>query len=166
MDARCAPVFTEVSNLARFLEEQGSGRVVLANGCFDPLHVGHVRFLRGAAAHGDLVVVALNNDESTHKLKGEGRPVVGETDRAAVLASMEMVHAVLLFGDDTLAPILEALRPDVHANGTDFTVETVPEFDTSRRLGIETVVVGDPKSHASSRVLERIKSDDDRPGDE
>ena len=134
-----------------------AGRVVLANGCFDPLHVGHVRYLEDARRCGDFLVVALNNDDSARRLKGSGRPVVGETDRAAVLAALACVDAVVLFGQDSVAAILERLHPDVHAKGTDYSVETVPERDISRRLGIETVIAGDPKSHASSDVLARLK---------
>lgn len=132
-------------------------RVVLANGCFDPLHVGHVRYLEGAKRHGDFLVVALNNDASTRALKGEGRPVMPEGDRAALVAAVALVDAVVLFGDPSVEAILERLHPAVHAKGTDYTVETVPERDCAKRLGIETVIVGDPKSHASSAVVEAIR---------
>lgn len=159
MRGESAPVFVAIENLIAHLETVASGRVVLTNGCFDPLHVGHVRYLAGAAEHGDTVVVALNDDDSTRRLKGPLRPVVGETDRAALLAGFSTVSAVLIFRDDNVVSILERLRPHVHAKGTDYTVDTVPERETSARLGIETVIVGDPKSHASSTVLDRIRSD-------
>jgi rfaE bifunctional protein nucleotidyltransferase chain/domain len=157
MEAAPAPIYPDVATLVARCNRDAAGRVVLANGCFDPLHVGHVRYLDGARAHGDFLVVALNNDESTRRLKGPQRPVVGENDRAALLAGFTAVDAVVLFGDDTVAGILEALRPDVHAKGTDYTVDTVPERETSRRLGIETAIVGDPKSHASRDVVESIR---------
>jgi len=133
--------------------------VVLANGCFDPLHVGHVRYLAGAKEHGDFLVVALNDDESTRMVKGESRPAVGENDRAEIVASLRAVDAVLLFSQRDVSDILEALRPHYHAKGTDYTVDTVPELETSRRLGIETVIVGDPKSHASREVLRKLKAE-------
>lgn len=133
--------------------------MVLANGCFDPLHVGHVRYLAGAKEHGDFLVVALNDDESTRMVKGESRPAVGENDRAEIVASLRAVDAVLLFSQRDVSDILEALRPHYHAKGTDYTVDTVPELETSRRLGIETVIVGDPKSHASREVLRKLKAE-------
>ncbi len=151
-----APVFREVSKLKTYIEDLEAKRVVLANGCFDPLHVGHIRYLRGAKEAGDFLVVALNDDESTRKVKGENRPVVPESDRAEVLSAIEAVDAVLLFSEADVRALLKTLRPHVHAKGTDYSVETVPELETSRGLGIETVIVGDPKSHASREVLERI----------
>jgi len=152
-----APIFDAVGPLAETIRRAGAKRVVLGNGCFDPLHVGHVRYLNDARSHGDFLVVALNGDASTHRLKGEGRPVVPELDRAVVLCGLTPVDAVLIFNDDNVEPILEALRPDVHAKGTDYSVDTVPEIETARRLGIETVIVGDPKAHASRDVLGRIR---------
>ncbi len=136
-------------------------RVVLANGCFDPLHVGHVRYLYGAKSHGDFLVVALNDDASTPDLKGERRPIIPAAHRARILASLEMVDAVLVFSARDVSRILSAIRPACHAKGTDYTVETVPERDVSRALGIETVIVGDPKiarlarSGGESAVVER-----------
>jgi rfaE bifunctional protein nucleotidyltransferase chain/domain len=152
-----SPVFRDVDKLKEHIGAAGAQRVVLANGCFDPLHVGHIRYLAGAGETGDFLVVALNDDESTRGVKGDSRPVVGENDRAEILASLKMVDAVLLFSQKNVSGLLEALRPRYHAKGTDYTVDTVPELDTSRRLGIETVIVGDPKSHASSDVLQKLK---------
>jgi rfaE bifunctional protein nucleotidyltransferase chain/domain len=162
MQSHPAPIYSDIDALVGALDRARAGRVVLANGCFDPLHVGHVRYLAGAREHGDFLVVALNNDESTRRLKGERRPVVAEADRAAVLAAIAVVDAVVLFGDSSVAGILERLRPALHAKGTDYTVETVPERDTSRRLGVETVIVGDPKTHASRDVVERLRRKDPR----
>jgi rfaE bifunctional protein nucleotidyltransferase chain/domain len=137
----------------------GARAVVLANGCFDPLHVGHVRYLEDARTHGDFLVVALNNDDSTRRLKGNDRPVVPERDRAALLAALSCVDAVLVFGADNVEGILAALRPAVHAKGTDYTEATVPEAEVARRLGIRTVITGDAKSHASRDILAKIRRD-------
>jgi rfaE bifunctional protein nucleotidyltransferase chain/domain len=152
-----APVFRDVQELKTYIGNVGSNRVVLSNGCFDPLHVGHVRYLTDARQHGDFLVVALNDDASTRMVKGKGRPVIGEDDRAEVLASLAAVDAVLLFSQKNVAAVLETLRPNFHAKGTDYTVDTVPELETSKRLGIETIITGDPKSHASSEVLKKMK---------
>ncbi|HKW13002.1 MAG TPA: adenylyltransferase/cytidyltransferase family protein, partial [Candidatus Krumholzibacteria bacterium] len=136
MRAVSAPVFDDVAAVSAYAATAGATRVVLANGCFDPLHVGHVRYLEDARTHGDFLVVALNNDASTRRLKGEGRPVVGELDRAQLLAALAVVDAVLLFAADNVEDILSALRPAVHAKGTDYTEATVPERAVAQRLGI------------------------------
>jgi len=152
------PIFRSARKLKTWISGRGAVRVVLANGCFDPLHVGHVRYLYGAKAHGDFLVVALNDDESTRSLKGERRPVLPAASRARILASLEMVDAVLIFSARDVSRILRAIRPACHAKGTDYTVETVPERGVSKTLGIETVIVGDAKSHASREVLERVRT--------
>ena len=152
-----APIFRSTTKLKTWLGEQEKHRVVLANGCFDPLHVGHIRYLSGAGEHGDCLVVAVNDDRSTRALKGEGRPVNRAGDRARLIAHLEMVDAVLIFAAQNVSRILSSLCPAFHAKGTDYTTETVPELETSRRLGIETVIVGDPKDHASSEVLRRLR---------
>lgn len=157
MERSPAPVYTGIETLVADLDRDAVGRIVLANGCFDPLHVGHIRYLDGAHEHGDYLVVALNDDAGTRALKGKDRPVVAETDRAVLLAALSSVDAVVLFGAASVAAILERLRPDVHAKGTDYTVDSVPELETSKELGIETVIVGDPKSHASSDVVDTIR---------
>jgi rfaE bifunctional protein nucleotidyltransferase chain/domain len=133
------------------------GAVVLANGIFDILHVGHMRYLEGAAALGGVLVVALNDDASARALKGEGRPVVPAEERAEMLAALRVVDFVLIFGGSTVDRIIEALRPDVHAKGTDYTVDTVPELGTARSVGTRTVIVGDAKEHSSRDVIERIR---------
>jgi rfaE bifunctional protein nucleotidyltransferase chain/domain len=152
-----APVFCSADDLNKYLEPQAPIRVVLSNGCFDPLHVGHIRYLRDAKQYGDFLIVALSNDTGTRRIKGPNRPAVPEHDRAALLAALRMVDAVLLFSEPDVRLLLETIRPHFHANGTDYTVESVPELETSRRLGIETVVVGDPKTHASSEVLNQMR---------
>jgi len=135
-------------------------RVVLANGCFDLLHVGHARYLADARSRGDCLVVALNTDESVRGLKGPERPLVPLAERAELVASLRCVDFVTSFGEATLEATLRALRPDVHAKGTDYTVATVPEGDVDRELGIEVAICGDPKDRSSSRLLARIA----RPG--
>jgi rfaE bifunctional protein nucleotidyltransferase chain/domain len=129
-------------------------RVVLANGCFDLLHVGHVRYLADARARGDLLVVAINTDASVRRIKGAGRPVTPEAERAELLLALRPVDHVVLFDEPDLEATLRALRPDVHAKGTDYTVETVPEIAVDRELGIEVAICGDPKDHSTSSLLE------------
>jgi rfaE bifunctional protein nucleotidyltransferase chain/domain len=143
---------------ARLAEERRNGRqVVLANGCFDLLHAGHVRFLEGARREGDVLVVAINSDESERQLKGDGRPVLPADARAQLVAAIGAVDYVMIFEETSVERLLEQLRPDVHAKGTDYTVETVPERATSRRLGIRVAIVGDPKGHSSGDLIERIR---------
>ncbi|MFH1755145.1 MAG: adenylyltransferase/cytidyltransferase family protein [Candidatus Latescibacterota bacterium] len=163
---RRAPVFRDVQKLRAYIKDAGAEQVVLSNGCFDPLHVGHIRYLEGARQNGDFLIVALNDDVSTRSVKGSERPVVSENDRAEILAALKPVDAVLLFSQKNVSSLLEALRPKYHAKGTDYTVDTVPERETSRRLGIQTVIAGDEKSHASSEVLARLREKDKAKGEE
>jgi rfaE bifunctional protein nucleotidyltransferase chain/domain len=142
---------------SQHLADVDAVRVVLANGCFDPLHVGHIRYLDGAKQAGGYLIVAINDDKSSRALKGPGRPILQVGDRARLISSLEMVDAVLIFGAQNVTRILKKLRPSFHAKGTDYTPEDVPERETSAVLGIETIIVGDAKSHASSEVVQRIK---------
>lgn len=136
------------------LREAGAvSRVVLANGCFDLLHVGHVRYLSEARERGDLLVVALNTDESVRANKGTGRPRIPLEERAELVAALGSVDYVTSFDEPTLEATLRRLRPDVHAKGTDYTAEDVPEAGVDRELGIEIAICGDPKSHSSSELL-------------
>lgn len=153
--------FRDVSALADRLRagREAGERLVLANGCFDLLHVGHIRYLDGAASHGDILVVALNDDESTRMLKGSGRPLFPEDERAEMLLALRSVDFVLLFSDKTVDGIIRELRPDVHAKGTDYMVETVPEIETARDVGCMTVIVGDPKDHSSSEIIDRLETE-------
>ena len=128
-------------------------RVIFANGCFDILHVGHVRYLEAARALGDLLVVGINADEQVRRLKGPGRPFVPERERAEVIASLRAVDLVTIFPEPTVEELLRALRPDVHAKGTDYTVETVPELEAVRAYGGRVAIVGDPKDHSSSQMV-------------
>ena len=132
-------------------------RVVLANGCFDTLHVGHVRYLTGARREGDALIVAVNSDSSVRALKGPGRPILEEQARAQLVAALRDVDFVLLFAEPNVERLLEELRPDVHAKGTDYTAENVPERTTSGRLGIRVAIVGDPKSHSTRAFLDTVR---------
>lgn len=138
---------------------RSSGKsVVFANGCFDLLHVGHIRYLEAARSQGDLLVVGLNNDESVHALKGPGRPLMNEQERAEIVAALECVNYVIIFREVTADGILGKLRPDVHAKGTDYTEATVPERQTVLSYGGRIAIVGDPKNHSTREFLERIGS--------
>jgi len=132
-------------------------RIVLANGCFDTLHVGHIRYLEGARREGDVLVVAVNADSSVCNLKGPGRPVLDENARASLVAALRCVDYVVLFPEATVEPLLEELRPDVHAKGTDYTPETVPERAAAARLGIRVAIVGDPKDHSTRAFLDAVR---------
>ena len=130
---------------------------MFANGCFDTLHVGHVRYLEGARREGDLLVVAVNDDASVRKLKGAGRPVLSESARAVLVAALSVVDYVVLFHELTVEPLLELLRPDVHGKGTDYSTETVPEREVAARLGIRIAIVGDSKDHSTRDFFETVR---------
>jgi rfaE bifunctional protein nucleotidyltransferase chain/domain len=141
----------------RVRRERAAGRTIaFANGCFDILHVGHVRYLESAAREGDVLVVALNDDNSVRQLKGEGRPILSAGDRAEIVAALRCVDYVVIFSEPTVGPLLTELRPDVHCKGTDYTVETVPERDIVLGYGGRTAIVGDPQDHSTRDLLARI----------
>jgi D-glycero-beta-D-manno-heptose 1-phosphate adenylyltransferase len=131
--------------------------VAFANGCFDLLHVGHVRYLQAAAAEADRLIVAINADASVAGLKGPGQPIQSEADRAEVVAALRGVDYVVIFTEPTVTPLLLAVKPDVHCKGTDYTVDTVPERDTVRSYGGRIAIVGDPKDHSTRDLLARIR---------
>ncbi len=131
-------------------------RVVFANGCFDVLHVGHVRYLAGAKELGDLLIVGVNSDEQVAIQKGAGRPVLPATERAEIVAAIESVDYVTIFEEPTVEELLLALKPDVHAKGTDYTTETVPEREVVRSYGGQVAIVGDPKDHSTTEILARL----------
>ena len=131
-------------------------RIVLANGCFDVLHVGHIRYLAGARSEGDLLIVGVNSDEQVHEQKGEGRPVLPAAQRAEIVAALESVNYVTVFDEPTVEELLLALKPDVHAKGTDYTVDTVPEREVVKSYGGRVAIVGDPKDHSTSEILSRM----------
>ncbi|HKS11349.1 MAG TPA: adenylyltransferase/cytidyltransferase family protein [Pyrinomonadaceae bacterium] len=137
-------------------ERQNGARVVLANGCFDVLHVGHVRYLAGARELGDVLVVGVNSDEQVARLKGPGRPILPADERAELVAALESVTYVTVFDEPTVEELLLALKPDVHAKGTDYTVDSVPERDVVRSYGGRVAIVGDPKDHSTSAILARL----------
>ncbi len=137
--------------------DREAGRTIaFANGCFDVLHVGHVRYLAGAAAEADRLVVAVNDDASERTLKGEGRPILPETARAELVAAERGVDYVVLFPERTVERLLRRIAPDVHCKGTDYTVETVPERDVVRGYGGRIAIVGDPKDHSTRGLIDRI----------
>jgi rfaE bifunctional protein nucleotidyltransferase chain/domain len=145
---------------ARVARERAAGRTIaFANGCFDLLHVGHLRYLESAAREGDVLVVAINDDQSVGRLKGKGRPVLAADHRAELVAALRCVDLVVIFPEPTVGPLLDALRPDVHCKGTDYTLETVPERDVVRGYGGRVAIVGDPKDHSTRDLLARIAGD-------
>jgi len=142
----------------RLHSEKLRGKVVVfANGCFDTLHVGHVRYLAGAKAEGDILVVGVNSDASVRPLKGPGRPVLDENARALLVAALRVVDYVVLFSESNVEKLLEELHPDVHAKGTDYTAESVPERAVADRLGIRVAIVGDPKDHSTRSLFDAIR---------
>jgi rfaE bifunctional protein nucleotidyltransferase chain/domain len=144
---------------ARVDEARRAGRTVaLANGCFDVLHVGHVRYLAGARAEADVLVVGVNGDASVRRLKGEGRPLLPEDDRAVLVGAVASVDHVVVFQEDDVGQLLLALRPDVHCKGTDYTPETVPEREVVKSYGGRVAIVGDPKDHDTRRILEKVRA--------
>jgi rfaE bifunctional protein nucleotidyltransferase chain/domain len=143
---------------ARIAELRAQGRrIVLANGCFDLLHAGHVRYLDGARRQGDVLVVAVNSDASARPWKGPGRPILPERARARLVAALSAVSCVTIFDEPDVTMLLRELRPDVHAKGTDYTADTVPERETARQLGVRIAIVGDPKRHSTSEMLARLR---------
>lgn len=130
----------------------------MANGLFDILHVGHLRYLEAASAEADVLVVAVNSDRSARSLRGPSRPIVPEDERAELIAGIRCVDFVTIFDEPTLEPLLRALRPDVHCKGTDYTAESVPEAAVARELGIRVAIVGDPKDHNTTDIIGTIRS--------
>ncbi len=138
------------------IARRAGARIVFANGCFDILHVGHVRYLEGARALGDLLVVGINADEQVRLLKGEGRPLVPERERAETVAALRAVDFVTIFPEPNVEAILRAIRPDIHAKGTDYTEDSVPERDVVRSFGGRVAIVGDPKDHSTSEMISQL----------
>jgi rfaE bifunctional protein nucleotidyltransferase chain/domain len=154
--ARVVPDPRELAPLLAEARARGA-RIALTNGCFDLLHVGHLRLLREARSLADLLVVALNDDASARANKGAGRPLVPLAERMELLAALEGVDYVTSFGENTAAALLERLRPEIHVKGTDWTPETVPERDVVLRYGGRVVIAGDPKTHSSSDLIRRLR---------
>ncbi len=141
--------------------EAGS-TIVLANGCFDLFHVGHVRYLAGAKDVGDILVVGINSDRQTKLLKGEGRPYIDEKERAEIVSSLACVDFVTIFDEPTVETLIRTLKPDFHAKGTDYTVDTVPEREIVMEYGGKVAIVGDPKDHSTTELLARMQEEERR----
>jgi rfaE bifunctional protein nucleotidyltransferase chain/domain len=152
------PILTLSELIDAVARERAAGRTVaLANGCFDILHVGHIRYLQGAAAEADLLVVAVNDDAAVRLLKGEDRPIMPAADRAELVAGVGGVDYVVVFEGRTAAGVLDAIRPDVHCKGTDYTVDSVPERSIVAAYGGRVAIVGDPKTHSTRDLLARVR---------
>ena len=133
--------------------------LALANGCFDVLHVGHVRYLAAASAEADVLIVGINADSTVTRLKGEGRPAQPQDERAEIVAAIVGVAHVVVFEEETVTELLREVRPDVHCKGTDYTPETLPERHVAREVGARIAIVGDPKTHASRELIARLKGE-------
>lgn len=137
-------------------------KIVLANGCFDLFHVGHIRYLSGAKNLGDFLIVGINSDEQVKKLKGEKRPFMPENERAEIVSALRCVDFVTIFDEPTVEQLIRSIRPDFHAKGTDYTTETVPEREIVRECGGQTAIVGDPKDHSSSNLIKIVNDAETR----
>lgn len=154
-----APVLDRNRLIARVaIERRRGARIVLANGCFDLLHVGHIRYLEAARKLGDILVVGINSDEQVKGLKGANRPLMPENERAEIVAALRFVDLVTVFGEPTVSELIRAIRPDIHAKGTDYTEETVPEREIVREYGGRTAIVGDPKDHSTTALIAQVES--------
>ena len=152
-----AQILCESDLVARVEHDRRAGRrLAFANGCFDILHVGHVRYLEGARREGDRLLVAVNDDESVRVLKGVGRPILPAESRAELVAALRAVDYVVIFSDRTVERLLRLLKPDVHCKGTDYTVDTVPERAVVREYGGRIAIVGDPKDHSTKGLIDRL----------
>lgn len=152
-----APILSRSEIASRVQAERSSGAtIILANGCFDLIHAGHIRYLQGAKDLGGFLVVGINSDDQVRKLKGNGRPYISETERAEIIASFRFVDAVTIFEEPTVNELIDAIRPDIHAKGTDYTTETVPERDRVLSYGGRVAIVGDPKDHSSTDLIKLI----------
>jgi D-glycero-beta-D-manno-heptose 1-phosphate adenylyltransferase len=150
-------ILDRASLIEKVIEVRGSGsKIILANGCFDLFHVGHIRYLAGAKALGGFLVVGINSDRQVRSLKGRNRPYMPEDERAEILAAIRYVDAVTVFDEPTVEELITALRPDFHAKGTDYTTETVPEREIVRKYGGQVAIVGDPKDHSSTDLIASV----------
>jgi len=157
MSQNKAPILKREELIAEVSRARDSGKtIVLANGCFDLFHVGHLRYLEGAKALGGFLVVGVNSDTQAHRLKGDGRPVYPEKERAELLSGLRCVDVVTIFDEPTVEELIRAIRPDIHAKGTDYTVDSVPEREIVRECGGQVAIVGDPKDHSSTDVIRKV----------
>lgn len=156
-----APVLERNRLVARVaIERRRGATIVLANGCFDLFHVGHVRYLAGARNLGDCLIVGINSDVQVRKLKGENRPFMPEAERAEIVAALRYVDYVTIFDEPTVEELIRAIKPDFHAKGTDYTTDTVPEREIVKEYGGKVAIVGDPKDHSSTDLIKRVMSDE------
>ena len=153
-----APILSR-DELVNYAEQirAASEQIILANGCFDLIHAGHVRYLAGAKALGGKLLVAVNSDKQVRGLKGNGRPLMSEAERAEIIAAFRFVDAVTVFDEPTVEEIIRLIRPDFHAKGTDYTTDSVPEREIVREYGGQVAIVGDPKDHSSTELLAAVK---------
>ena len=157
MNSLAAPVLSRSELIARVAAERSAGSVIiLSNGCFDLIHAGHIRYLNGAKELGGFLVVGLNSDRQVQHLKGSGRPYISEDERAEIIASLRCVDAVTIFDEATVDQLIDDIRPDVHAKGTDYTTDSVPERERVRAYGGRVAIVGDPKDHSSTNLIKTI----------
>jgi D-glycero-beta-D-manno-heptose 1-phosphate adenylyltransferase len=156
-ESEFAPILKR-AELVKIITEKriGNTKVVLANGCFDLFHVGHIRYLAGAKELGDFLVVGINSDEQVRKLKGKNRPYMPENERAEMISALRFVDFVTIFDEPTVEELIRAVRPDFHAKGTDYTTETVPERAIVKEYGGRTAIVGDPKDHSSTDLIKLV----------
>ena len=153
-----APILSERDLADALTRERAQGkRIAFANGCFDVLHVGHIRYLQGAAEVADVLVVGVNGDESVRALKGAGRPVMNEQERAELISAIRGVSYVTIFHENSPSALLQVLKPDFQCKGTDYTPDSVPESKVVRAYGGEVVIVGDPKHHSTSAILKKMR---------
>jgi len=152
-----APILERNRLIARVtIERRNKAKIVLANGCFDLFHVGHIRYLAGAKALGDILIVGINSDEQVRKLKGEKRPFMPEQERAEIISALKFVDYVTIFPEPTVTELIRAVRPDFHAKGTDYTTDSVPEREIVREYGGKVAIVGDPKDHSSTDLIKLV----------
>lgn len=152
-----APVLERNRLVARVsIERRKGASIVLANGCFDLFHVGHIRYLAGAKALGDVLIVGINSDEQVRRLKGANRPFMPERERAEIVSALKFVDYVTIFDEPTVTELIRAVRPDFHAKGTDYTTDTVPEREIVREYGGRVAIVGDPKDHSSTDLIQLV----------
>lgn len=157
MNQPSSPILSRTELVARVRDARSSGeKIILANGCFDLLHAGHVRYLAGAKALGGLLVIGINSDRQVFRLKGPGRPFIPELERAEIIAAMRAVDVVTIFDEPTVDELIDAIRPDFHAKGTDYTTDTVPERERVLAYGGQVAIVGDPKDHSSTDLIDLV----------
>ena len=155
-----APLFDRTALVTETEKARANGlKIVLANGCFDLLHVGHVRYLEGAKTLGGKLIVAVNSDRQARILKGESRPFMRENERAELVRALKCVDAVAIFDEPTVEELIRAIKPDFHAKGTDYTTDSVPERETVRECGGEVAIVGDAKNHSTTKIIGKTRDE-------